>query len=176
MVRVVARNILVLMAEELNKVGTRDYLLEPPAQTDWGAIEEYSSHIRRAQLLHLVKSCFRTLGLGLVLGQTCNETINLCLWRESNLLASMRPITASCVHVPCIVCVRDCVMVKRKPCVQIMHDRHTHKAVTGALKPKGYSCVEGNRTIASVSCIPQWPLNQNNLRCKLQLLVPLLPL
>ena len=37
------------------------------------------------------------------------------LQRESNFLASTRPVTALCVYVCCIVCVCDCVMVIREP-------------------------------------------------------------
>ena len=36
-----------------------------------------------------------------------------CLQRESNFLASTRPVTVLCVCVCCIVCTCDCVMVIR---------------------------------------------------------------
>ena len=38
-----------------------------------------------------------------------------CLRRESNFLASTHRVTVLCMHVCCIVCVCDCVMVIRKP-------------------------------------------------------------
>ena len=38
-----------------------------------------------------------------------------CLWQESNFLASTSRVTALCMHVCCIICECDCVMVIRKP-------------------------------------------------------------
>ena len=53
-----------------------------------------------------------------------------CLRRESNFLASTRPITALCELVCCIVCVCDYVKV------MIMQHAHTHKAVTERVEAK----------------------------------------
>ena len=75
-----------------------------------------------------------------------------CLWRESNFLASTRPVTALCVCVCCIVCVCDCVMVIREPTRKYFNIRTRTRQWPDALKPKTYSLVEGNQTIVQLWC------------------------
>ena len=67
-----------------------------------------------------------------------------CLRRESNFLASTRPVTALCVCVCCILCVCDCVMVIREPTCKWGNIRTRTRQWPDALKPKSYSLVEGN--------------------------------
>ena len=71
-----------------------------------------------------------------------------CLQWESNCLVSTRPITALCV------CLLHCIRVHLHygymwVYVQIMQHTHMHKAVTGALKPKGYSLIKDNGIIVT---------------------------
>ena len=59
----------------------------------------------------------------------------------------MRPVTALCVRVCCIVCVCDCVMVIREPTWKLCNIRTRTRQWLDVLKPKSYSLVEGNQTL-----------------------------
>ena len=60
------------------------------------------------------------------------------------------------MYICCIVCMcdhDDCVMVIRKPHLQIMQHMHTNKAVTKRIEAKklfSLSLVKGNQTIAAI--------------------------
>ena len=60
-----------------------------------------------------------------------------CLRRESNFLASTHPVTALCVRVRLLHCIRARLRINyTRAYAQIMQHMHTHKVVTRRVEPK----------------------------------------